>query len=82
MAIPTPKKYIADFEGLGLGMFIHWGLYSQLGVGEWTYFVHKRDMEEYKKLKDTFTAEDFAHFRITFGKKITILLCHFEFPPI
>ena len=57
--IPTPEKRIADFENLGFGMFVHWGLYSQLGMGEWTYHIHKRDMEEYKKLKDTFTAEDF-----------------------
>jgi len=59
MAIPTPLHRIAEFEKLGLGMFVHWGLYSQLGVGEWTYHIHKRDKDEYKKLKDTFTAEDF-----------------------
>ena len=59
MAIPKPYKYVADFEKMGLGMFVHWGLYSQLGVGEWTYHIHKRDMNEYKKLKDTFTACDF-----------------------
>ena len=59
MAIPQPKPYIAAFEKLGFGMFVHWGLYSQLGRGEWTYCVHKMDMKEYEKLKDTFTAEDF-----------------------
>ncbi len=59
MAIPTPTKYIADFEKLGLGMFVHWGLYSQLGEGEWTFKLHKRSMEEYRKLADSFTAEDF-----------------------
>ena len=47
--IPTPEKRIAEFESLGFGMFVHWGLYSQLGMGEWTYHIHKRDMEEYKK---------------------------------
>ena len=40
-------------------MFVHWGLYSQLGMGEWTYWLHKRDMADYVKLADTFTAEDF-----------------------
>lgn len=40
-------------------MFVHWGLYSQLGVGEWTFWTHKRDINEYKLLKDTFTAEYF-----------------------
>ena len=57
--IPVPEKRIADFEALGFGMFVHWGLYSQLGMGEWTYHIHKRDMKDYKKLFDTFTAEDF-----------------------
>lgn len=57
--IPVPEKRVADFERLGFGMFVHWGLYSQLGVGEWTYCLHGRKMEEYQKLKDTFTAEDF-----------------------
>lgn len=60
MAIPTPLKRVSDFEELGFGMFVHWGLYSQLGVGEWTYWTHKRDMNEYKLLKDSFTAEDFS----------------------
>ncbi|MBE6650836.1 MAG: alpha-L-fucosidase [Ruminococcaceae bacterium] len=57
--IPTPEKYVADFEKMGFGMFAHWGLYSQLGMGEWTYHIHQRPKEEYMKLKDTFTAEDF-----------------------
>ncbi len=52
-------KRILKFDQLGFGMFIHWGLYSQPCLGEWAYDVYKYDMEEYKKLKDTFTAEDF-----------------------
>lgn len=59
MSIPERKKYIADFEQLGFGMFVHWGLYSQLGRGEWIKFVEKIPSEEYEKLFDTFTAEDF-----------------------
>lgn len=59
MSIPERKKYIADFEQLGFGMFVHWGLYSQLGKGEWIKFVEKIPSEEYEKLFDTFTAEDF-----------------------
>lgn len=60
MAIPVPQKYVADFEKLGFGMFVHWGLYSQIGKGEW-YFDQRYNgtMEEYAKLKETFTAEDF-----------------------
>ena len=59
MSIPVAPKYIADFEQLGFGMFVHWGLYSQLGRGEWIYHIGKLDANEYKKLKDSFTAEDF-----------------------
>lgn len=59
MSIPVAKKYIADFEKLGFGMFVHWGLYSQLGKGEWTYYMEKMNMDEYQKLAETFTAEGF-----------------------
>ena len=58
--IPIAKKYVKDFEQMGFGMFVHWGLYSQLGMGEWIYWAKEpHNMEEYKKLFDTFTAEDF-----------------------
>ena len=30
-------EYIAKFEKLGLGMFVHFGLYSMIGKGEWIY---------------------------------------------
>ena len=59
MSIPKPLPYIAAFEEMGLGMFVHWGLYSQLGMGEWTYYIHKRDKAEYQRLTETFTACDF-----------------------
>ena len=28
-------EYIQKFEKLGLGIFVHFGLYSQIGKGEW-----------------------------------------------
>ena len=59
MSIPIPEKRIADFENFGFGMFIHWGLYSQLGKGEWIQHIHGIPMEEYKKLQNTFTASEF-----------------------
>ena len=68
MAIPKPQQYVADFEKLGFGMFVHWGLYSQIGKGEWYYDQsYTGTMEEYAKLKDTFTAEDFdaEHLALT-----------------
>ena len=59
MAIPKPKKYIADFEKLGLGMFVHFGMYSQIARGEWIYSLGEQTPEEYDKLFYNFTAEDF-----------------------
>ena len=84
MAIPVPKKYIADFENMGFGMFVHFGLYSQLGMGEWTFWTHKRKMEEYKTLADTFTAKDFDADRLVLTAKragckyITLTTRHHE----
>ncbi|MBQ9774412.1 MAG: alpha-L-fucosidase [Lentisphaeria bacterium] len=59
MSIPQPLPRIAAFEKLGFGMFVHWGLYSQFGQGEWSRHLHNYPQAEYEKLKDTFTAEDF-----------------------
>lgn len=59
MSIPTPAKYVADFEKRGFGMFIHYGLYSELAQGEWTMDLHHIPKDEYRKLFDNFTAKDF-----------------------
>ena len=52
-------KRIEDFEGMALGMFVHWGLYAQMGRGEWIMHQELIPKEEYSKLKNTFTAEDY-----------------------
>lgn len=59
MAIPVPKKYIADFEKMGMGLFVHFGIYSQIARGEWIYSLGDQSPEEYQRLVETFTAEDF-----------------------
>ena len=59
MGIPAPLPRVAAFEKLGFGMFVHWGLYSQLGQGEWTMSINHLDRKEYEKLQQTFTAADF-----------------------
>jgi len=59
MSESKPQKRIEEFEKLAYGMFIHWGLYSLLGKGEWAQNNHKIPKTEYIKLKDKFTAEDF-----------------------
>ena len=84
MSIPVPEKRISDFEKLGFGMFIHWGLYSQLGEGEWIMHLKNIPKEEYSKLKDTFTAKDFDAEKIAFTAKnsgmkyITLTTRHHE----
>lgn len=41
-------QYIKDFEDLGFGMFVHFGLYSMVGKGEWHYWSgHDCDREYY-----------------------------------
>ena len=59
MEIPTPLPRIAAFEKLGFGIFVHWGLYSQWGKGEWAQCIYNIPPDEYAKWMDTFTAEDF-----------------------
>lgn len=51
------KQYIKDFENLGFGMFVHFGLYSVLGKGEWAKHLLKIDDEEYFKLAEEFHPE-------------------------
>lgn len=53
------------FKQAGYGMFIHYGLYSQLGRGEWVQLRDTIPVSEYAKLKDTFTAENFDAEMIT-----------------
>jgi len=64
MAIPKAEQRILDFENMGFGMFIHYGLYSQMGSGEWIQHINKIPKEEYTKLADTFTAKNFDAKRI------------------
>ena len=52
--LPVAPQYIKDFEQLGLGMFVHFGLYSQLCRGEWVMNQHKIPKEEYERLAQTF----------------------------
>ncbi len=58
-SIPTPAPRIARFENMAYGMFVHWGLYSQLGRGEWVMNLEKIPVSQYKNLKETFTAKEF-----------------------
>ncbi len=55
------KQYIKDFEKLGFGMFVHFGLYSMLGKGEWSKLQHNIPDSEYEALAQSFCPkEDWA----------------------
>lgn len=58
-AVPVPELRVARFERLAFGMFIHWGLYSQLGQGEWIQSTRRIPKEEYARLQTTFRADTF-----------------------
>ena len=47
------------FKDARFGLFIHYGLYSQLGKGEWVQLRDTILFDEYIKLKDSFTASGF-----------------------
>ena len=48
------KQYIRDFENMGLGMFVHFGIYSVLGKGEWAKHLHHITNEDYYPLMEQF----------------------------
>lgn len=48
------KQYIKDFESLGLGMFVHFGLYSRLAQGEWAQRLLPVSIPDYEPLAQQF----------------------------
>ncbi|MGL5676942.1 MAG: alpha-L-fucosidase [Cellulosilyticaceae bacterium] len=59
MAMLKPEKRIAAFEEMAFGMFIHFGLYSLLGKGEWIQSLGGMSLEDYMPLKEKFVADKF-----------------------
>ncbi len=74
----------AWFAGARWGLFMHYGLYSQLGRGEWVLRNEAIPLTEYEKLFDTFDPVNFNADQITDlalaaeMKYITITACHHE----
>ncbi len=72
------------FRQARFGLFIHYGLYSALGAGEWVQYHQKIPVAEYAKLKDGFRAEKFDADFITdlaleAGMKyVTLVTCHHD----
>lgn len=55
-----PQKDMQWWRDAKFGLFIHFGLYSVLGQGEWAMFNKRMDTSEYGKLKDSFTVSKFS----------------------
>lgn len=53
------KKRIKWFREAKFGMFIHWGVYSVVGRGEWVMFQENISVKEYEKFADKFKAEKY-----------------------
>lgn len=43
------KKWWQDAK---LGLFIHWGVYSVIGKGEWAYFNEKIPEQQYREIAE------------------------------
>lgn len=55
--LPKPERRVAAFESMAFGGFFNLCLAAQLGQGAW--HMKKVPIEEYDRLKDSFTAADF-----------------------
>ena len=63
------NKHVA-FSNLGLGLFVHYGIYSILGMGEWAKFANNISDEEYEKLANNFKPnKNFTDRICSFAKK-------------
>lgn len=71
MSLPIAEKRVADFEKLGFGMFVHFGLYSIVGQGEWIAECSRAKGEsaikvaDYKKLMAAFNPINMEHIVAT-----------------
>jgi alpha-L-fucosidase len=62
-----------------IGMFIHWGLYSIWGRGEWVYYNEQIPKDEYEGLANEFDPQDFDMHELVdlakdFGAKYMVMV--------
>src|SRR5438128_8797665 len=58
---PSPANLAARewFQDARFGLFIHWGVYSVLGDGEWVMNNHKMTITDYEKMPPQFNPTEF-----------------------
>lgn len=54
------KENLEWWKESKLGLFVHWGLYSLLGRGEWVMYTERIPAEEYRKLAAQFNPKEFC----------------------
>lgn len=78
------EQRIKDFEKLEFGLFVHFGLYSIMGRGEWALNACKIDPKEYERLPEKFNPDPdwakelVATAKATGCKYITITTRHHD----
>ena len=50
-------EYVYNFKKMGFGMFVHFGLYSVIGKGEWSQDLQPFSVKEYEKFVDDFNPD-------------------------
>ena len=81
----SDRHWFADAR---YGLFVHYGLYSLLGRGEWVLNCEQIPLEEYRRLAERFTANRFdagaigdLAVRAAIGQKLELAFnlnkCHF-----
>jgi alpha-L-fucosidase len=76
--VSFPKDRLKWFEDARFGMFIHWGLYSLIGRGEWVMNRERWEVGDYQKLAAKFTASKYepkvwAQLAVNAGMKYMVL---------
>lgn len=75
---PKQVERLKWFHQARFGMFIHWGLYSLLGRGEWVMYVDRIPKDDYARLADRFKprrfdADAWAGLAVEAGMKYVVL---------
>ncbi|MBR2427462.1 MAG: alpha-L-fucosidase [Lentisphaeria bacterium] len=79
--IPENHKWFREAK---LGLFVHWGLYSVLGRGEWAMYMERYPKEKYAELMKQFNPQNFnmdslCSFAKACGMKYMVFTtCHHE----
>ncbi len=64
------ENYLENFRRLGLGIFVHFGLYSHIAKGEWYQYCYQVEEEKYQQLTKNFkVSKNWAKELVSTAKK-------------